>query len=73
MSFQESQRTYKSHFRECEWRPHTSLKVRLRYTGYEALLHLGMVVWKYFYVDIDLIAKQMAMSRMMKFTSTFPQ
>jgi hypothetical protein len=30
LSFQESQRTTKSHFRECEWRPHTSLKVGLR-------------------------------------------
>ncbi len=27
LSFWESQRTPKSHFRECEWRPHTSLKV----------------------------------------------
>ncbi len=30
LSFQESRRTLKSHFRECEWRPHTSLKVGLR-------------------------------------------
>ncbi len=30
MSFQESRRTPKSHFRECECRPHTSLKVGLR-------------------------------------------
>jgi hypothetical protein len=30
LSFWESQRTIKSHFRECEWRPHTSLKVGLR-------------------------------------------
>jgi hypothetical protein len=30
LSFWESQRTPKSHFRECEWRPHTSLKVGLR-------------------------------------------
>jgi hypothetical protein len=28
--FRESWRTPKSHFRECEWRPHTSLKVGLR-------------------------------------------
>jgi len=31
LSFWESQRTPKSHFRECEWRPHTSLKVGLRH------------------------------------------
>jgi hypothetical protein len=31
LSFQESRRTPKSHFRECEWRPHTSLKVGLRH------------------------------------------
>jgi len=31
LSFQESWRTPKSHFRECEWRPHTSLKVGLRH------------------------------------------
>jgi hypothetical protein len=30
LSFWESRRTLKSHFRECEWRPHTSLKVGLR-------------------------------------------
>jgi hypothetical protein len=29
LNFQESQRTLKSHFRECEWRLHTSLKVGL--------------------------------------------
>jgi hypothetical protein len=29
--FRESRRTLKSHFRECEWRPHTSLKVGLRH------------------------------------------
>jgi hypothetical protein len=32
LSFRESQRTLKSHFRECEWRPHTSLKVGLRHS-----------------------------------------
>ncbi len=31
LSFLESRRTLKSHFRECEWRPHTSLKVGLRH------------------------------------------
>jgi hypothetical protein len=30
LSFRESRRTPKSHFRECEWRPHTFLKVGLR-------------------------------------------
>ncbi len=30
LNFQKSRRTTKSHFRECEWRPHTSLKVGLR-------------------------------------------
>jgi len=30
LSFRESRRTPKSHFRECEWRPHNSLKVGLR-------------------------------------------
>ncbi len=37
LSFWESQRTLKSHFRECEWRPHTSFKVGLR--------HLQLQVW----------------------------
>ncbi len=31
LSFLESRRTPKSHFRECEWRPHNSLKVGLRH------------------------------------------
>jgi hypothetical protein len=31
LNFWESRRTPKSHFRECEWRPHTSLKVGLRH------------------------------------------
>jgi hypothetical protein len=30
LNFWESRRTPKSHFRECEWRPHTSLKVGLQ-------------------------------------------
>ncbi len=30
LNFWESQRTPNSHFRECEWRPHTSFKVGLR-------------------------------------------
>jgi len=32
-----------------------------------------MVVWRYFYVDIDPIAKQVATSRMKEFTTRFPQ
>jgi hypothetical protein len=31
LNFWESRRTPKSHFRECEWRPHTSLKVGLQH------------------------------------------
>jgi len=31
LSFWESRRTPKSHFRECEWRPHTSFKVGLQH------------------------------------------
>jgi hypothetical protein len=42
-------------------------------TGLEALLQSGMVVRRYFYVDIDLIAKQVAASRMREFTTRFPQ
>jgi len=32
-----------------------------------------MVVWRYFYVDIDPIARQVAASKMMEFTVRFPQ
>jgi hypothetical protein len=32
-----------------------------------------MVVWKYFYVDIDPIAKQMVTLRIMELTAIFPQ
>jgi hypothetical protein len=42
-------------------------------TNFEALLQSGMVVRKYFYVDIDPIAKQMAASRMMELIARFPQ
>jgi len=35
LSFRESPRTPKSHFRECEWRPHTSLKLGLRKKHHE--------------------------------------
>ncbi len=31
LSFRESRKIPKSHFRECEWRPHTSLKMGLRH------------------------------------------
>jgi len=34
LSSQESRRTPKSHFRECEWRLHNSLKVGLRHTSF---------------------------------------
>jgi hypothetical protein len=42
-------------------------------TGLEALLQPWMVVGRYFYVDIDPIARQVAASRMMELTSRFPQ
>jgi hypothetical protein len=42
-------------------------------TGLEALLQSGMVVRRYFYVDIDPIARQVAASRMREFTTRFPQ
>jgi hypothetical protein len=32
-----------------------------------------MVVWRYFYVDIDPIARQVAASRMKEFTTRFSQ
>jgi hypothetical protein len=41
--------------------------------GLEALLQLGMVIRRYFYVDIDPIARQVAASRMMELTARFPQ
>ncbi len=42
-------------------------------TGFEALLQSGMVVRRYFYVDIDPIARQVAASRMMELIARFPQ
>jgi hypothetical protein len=42
-------------------------------TGFEALLKSGMVVWRYFYIDIDPIARQVATSRMMELIAKFPQ
>jgi hypothetical protein len=32
-----------------------------------------MVVWRYFYVDIDPIAKQVVASKMMELIAIFPQ
>jgi len=42
-------------------------------TCLKALLQSGMVVRRYFYVDIDLITRQVAASRMREFTTRFPQ
>ncbi len=42
-------------------------------TGLEALLQSGIVVWRYFYVDIDPIARQVVASRMMELIARFPQ
>jgi hypothetical protein len=41
--------------------------------GFETLLQSRMVVRRYFYVDIDLIGRQMAASRMMELIARFPQ
>jgi hypothetical protein len=40
--------------------------------GFEAILQSGMVVWKYFYIDIDPIARQVATLRMRELTTRFP-
>jgi hypothetical protein len=32
-----------------------------------------MVVWRYFYIDIDLIARQVATLKMMELMARFPQ
>ncbi len=42
-------------------------------TSLEALLQSRMVVWRYFYVNIDPITRQVVASRMMELTSRFPQ
>ncbi len=42
-------------------------------TGLKALLQSRMVVWRYFYVDIDPIARQVVALKMMEFTTKFPQ
>jgi hypothetical protein len=41
--------------------------------GLKALLQLGMVVRRYFYVNIDPLVRQVAASRMMELTAKFPQ
>jgi hypothetical protein len=41
--------------------------------GLKALLQSRMVVRKYFYVDIDPIAREVATSRMMELVTKFPQ
>jgi site-specific DNA-cytosine methylase len=41
--------------------------------GLKALLQSRMVVQKYFYVDIDPIARQVVASRMMELIAKFPQ
>jgi hypothetical protein len=42
-------------------------------TGLEALLQSGMVVQRYFYANIDLIARQVVASRMMELIARFPK
>jgi hypothetical protein len=41
--------------------------------SFKALLQLGMVVRRYFYVDIDPIVRQVAALKMMKFIARFSQ
>jgi hypothetical protein len=54
LSFQESRRILKSHFRECEWRPHTSFKVGLRQ---QSLLVFKVPCIKYF-KDLNILSIQ---------------
>jgi hypothetical protein len=42
-------------------------------TGLKALLQSGMVVRKYFYIDIDPIIRQVAPSKMIELIARFPQ
>jgi hypothetical protein len=42
-------------------------------TSLKALFESGMVVQRYFYVDIDIIARQVVALRMMELTTKFPQ
>jgi hypothetical protein len=60
------------------WTPHKEGITLLEFfggigTSLEALLQSGMVVQKYFYVDIDPITRRVAASRMKEFTTRFPQ
>ncbi len=54
MNFWESQRTPKSHFRECGWRPHTSLKVGLRHHSHYALAQLWLTTFWLFHLYMDM-------------------
>jgi len=51
-SFRESQRTPKSHFWECEWRPHTSLKVGLRHYNNSWLFNMSNLITITFFINI---------------------
>jgi len=42
-------------------------------TSFKALLQSGMVVWRYIYIDIDPIARQVMALRMMELTTRFSQ
>jgi len=42
-------------------------------TTFEALLQSGMVVWRYFDIDIDPIIRQVTTLKMMEFIVRFPQ
>jgi hypothetical protein len=42
LNFWESRRTLKSHFRECEWRPHTSLKMGLQHHSFIYIVWTSM-------------------------------
>jgi len=50
LNFRESWRTSKSHFRECEWRPHTSLKVGLRHNNPYSFFTLS--IYDYFQIHV---------------------
>jgi hypothetical protein len=43
LNFRESRRTPKFHFRECEWRPHNSLKVGLQHNDVEVYVGLPAI------------------------------
>jgi hypothetical protein len=42
-------------------------------TCLEVLLQSGMVVWRYFYIDIDPIVRQVVASKMMQLIAIFSQ